>query len=411
MHRRNIIRRVQESLTDTPVILLNGGRQTGKSTLAQQLIEDEPETRRYLTMDDATVLAAAESDADGFVRGLDGPVVLDEVQRVPALFRAIKAAVDPDRTPGRFLLTGSADVLLLPTVSESLAGRIEILTLWPFSQGELESHIDRFAEAVFADKLPAGQSVDRKVSTWDRIVRGGFPEAVERASRRRRSAWYQAYVTTVLQRDVRDISNITGLTALPKLLRLLATRAGQLLNLSEISRSSGLPYATLNRYMNLLETTFLIQTLPAWSTNVGKRLVKSPKLLFSDTGLAAHLVGFTGVDTSVGHPLAGPMLENFVAMELTRQLTWADDDYSLYHFRTHTGQEVDLVLEDPSGRIVGIEVKASATVSPGDFKGLRALSETAGTRMHRGVLLYLGDEVISFGEDVVAVPVEAVWGW
>lgn len=409
MLQRTIRHRILEALSDTPVVLLNGARQTGKSTLAQSLAADRTGGVRYLTLDDAGVLSAAEADPDGFLSGLEAPVVIDEIQRVPDLLRAIKVRVDRNRVPGQFLLTGSADVLMLPNVSESLAGRMEIITLWPFSQGEIEGREEHFPDSLFADSLPStGLEED---DLWQRVLAGGYPEVLARAGERRRSAWFQSYITTILQRDVRDIANIADLAALPRLLQLLAARAGQLTNLAEVSRTSGLPYATLNRYMTLLETTFLIQTLPAWSANISKRLVKSPKLLLADTGLACRLVDIRKTESIAAHPLAGPMLENFVAMEIRKQLTWADGDYSAFHFRTHTGQKVDIVLEDAGGRLVGIEVKTAASVRSSDFNGLRTLRDAAEGRMHRGVVLYAGREVVPFERDLFAVPVGALWRW
>ena len=409
MLRRNIITRVEEALADTPVVLLNGARQTGKSTIARVITEDGNRRFRYLTLDDAAVLSAAEADPDGFLSGLEAPVVIDEIQRVPDLLRAIKIRVDRNRAPGQFLLTGSADVLMLPNVSESLAGRMEIITLWPFSQGEIEGHEERFPDSLFADTLP--NTGFQEYDLWQRVLAGGYPEVLARTGERRRSAWFQSYITTILQRDVRDIANISDLAALPRLLQLLAARAGQLTNMAEVSRTSGLPYATLNRYMTLLETTFLVQTLPAWSANISKRLVKSPKLLLADSGLACRLVDLRKADAIATHPLAGPMLENFVAMEIRKQLTWADGDFSAFHFRTHTGQEVDIVLEDAGGRLAGIEVKTTASVRSSDFNGLRTLREAAGGRMHRGVVLYAGEEVVPFESDLFAVPVAALWRW
>ncbi len=412
MIARNLTADVLAALSDSPVVLLNGARQAGKSTLARGLAEGA-HPARYLTLDDATVLAAARADPDGFVQALEGAVVLDEVQRAPELFRAIKAEVDRDRRPGRFLLTGSADALLLPNLSESLVGRMEILTLWPFSQGELDGRQEGFVDALFADELPA-LGVDEptgQVGLWERVLRGGYPEVVGRAEAKRRRAWFNAYVTTLLQRDVRDLANIEGLTAMPRLLSLLAARASATLNYAEVSRSSGLPQTTLKRYMTLLETTFLIKTLPAWHGNLGKRLVKAPKLLLTDTGLAAHLVGLGEVPPQAGQALPGALLENFVAMEVAKQIAWSAHQPSLFHFRTQTGQEIDLVLEEAAGRLVGLEVKAGTSLSRRDFKGLETLAEARPEAFRRGVVLYGGAEVVGFAPRLHAVPLRALWTW
>ncbi|MFQ5780522.1 MAG: ATP-binding protein, partial [Nitrospiria bacterium] len=288
MYARNIESELYEALADTPVVLLNGARQTGKSTLVTRLAEKLDAS--YVTLDDATTLAAATSDPVGFLKGMGQCVAVDEAQKAPALFPAIKILVDADRRPGRFLLTGSADVQMLPKVSESLAGRMEIKTLWPLSQGELLGCKECFMDGLFRVTMPdlvEGDSNDLAA----RVAKGGYPEAVQRAEGKRRDAWYAAYITAILQRDIRDLANIEGLTEMPRLLALLATRLGGLLNMSELSRASVIPHTTLKRYLALLEASFLMKPLPAWHTHLGKRLVKSPKIHLVDTGLAAHLTG------------------------------------------------------------------------------------------------------------------------
>jgi predicted AAA+ superfamily ATPase len=410
MIRRNLAAALLEALSDSPVVLLNGARQTGKSTLAQAL-GGEGHPARYLTLDDATLLSAARSSPEAFVGGLGGPTVIDEVQRAPELFIALKAAVDRDRGPGKYLLTGSADVLVLPSLSESLAGRMEILTLWPLSQGEIEGVRDGFVDAVFGDAPlpPLTGSPLTRAELLDRVVAGGYPEAVARGAPRRRRAWFGSYVTTILQRDVRDIANIAGLAELPRLLALLATRAAALLNFSELSRESGIPQSTLKRYMALLEATFLIQPLPAWSGNLGKRLTRSPKLNLCDTGLMASLLGIVDAEGAAESTLLGNLLENFVVMELRKQIGWSAVQPRMYHLRTDTGQEVDVVLEDGAGHLVGVEVKASGSVGPRDFRHLAALAELAGKRFRRGLVLYTGTEAVSFGPKLHALPVSALW--
>ncbi|MGA2232606.1 MAG: ATP-binding protein [Tepidisphaeraceae bacterium] len=407
--RRHIARAILASLKDSPVVFIQGARQTGKSTLAQSL-SALGHSSRYLTLDDAATLAAAQSDPQGFVAGLEGPVILDEVQRAPGLALAIKASVDENRTPGRFLLTGSANVLLLPRLSESLAGRIEIHTLWPLSQGELAGSRENFIDAVFQDRF-APEKV--KGEGWPklaaRLVRGGYPEMLRRIDAPRRRAWFGSYITTLLQRDVRDIANVRDLSDLPRLLTLMASRAGGLLDYADLSRGLSMPQSTLKRYTGLLEATFLVQTLPAWFANIGKRLVKSPKLLVNDAGLLVHLLGADIERLKADPTLGGAVLENFVAMELLKERGWSDLQPGLFHFRTHNGEEVDLVLEDPAGRIVGIEVKATATLNAGHFKGLKALAETAGDRMVRGIVLYGGNTAVNFAKNLLALPMPNLW--
>jgi uncharacterized protein len=412
MYKRFLRPKLLAALADTPLVFLNGARQTGKSTLVRDLAEGE-RPARYLTFDDATVLSAARHDPAGFVAGLEGPVIIDEVQHVPDIFPALKLAVDRDRRPGRFLLTGSANILLLPRVSESLAGRMEILTLWPLSQGEIEgveeNLIDRLFSTQFAlPRIPLKDAGTRD-DILDRVARGGYPEARGRKTEERRRDWFGAYITTILQRDVREMANIEGLTDLPRVLTLLATRASSLHNLADISRSIDIPQSTLRRYLTLLETTFLLSPLPAWSSNLGKRLVKAPKLALSDTGLLTYLLGADRERLEEDSSVLGRALENFVVMELRKQSSWSKTKPQLFHFRTQSGQEVDVVMEDAGGRLVGVEVKASATVASGDFKGLHALRERTGNRLTRGVVLYTGAEAVSFGSDLFALPLASLW--
>lgn len=409
MFPRHLTGPLLQALADTPVVFLHGARQTGKSTLVQALATGG-HPARYLTLDDAGVLAAARHDPGSFIGGIPDAVILDEVQRAPDLFLAIKAQVDHDRRPGRFLLTGSANVLLLPDLAESLAGRMEVLTLWPLSQGEIDGTREGFLDAVFAETLPSLKGTgESRADIVQRVLRGGYPEVLTRKSEERRSAWFASYITTILQRDVRDLANIEGLAVLPRLLSLLATRATGLLNYSEVSRSLAMPVSTLKRYLALIETTFLVQTLPAWSSNLGARLVKSPKLLLADTGLAAHLLGVEEERFATDLGLIGPLLENFVAMEIRKQSAWSKVRPQLFHYRTQTGQEVDLLLEDRKGRVVGLEVKSGATVEARDFKGLRHLAQVLGQRFHRGLVLYLGREPVAFGDRLAALPVSALW--
>lgn len=409
MFARHIDPLLTEALADTPVVLLNGARQTGKSTLVQALAAREG--RRYLTLDDRVVLAAAKSDPAGFIAGLSGPVVMDEVQRAPELFLDIKAAVDRERTPGRFLLTGSANVLLLPTLADSLSGRMEILSLWPLSCAEIAG------EAGFnrADWLFDGDLSALAIAPCERetlvgtILQGGYPEAVARSTARRRAAWIDGYLQTILQRDVRDLANLEQLTELPNLLQLLATRSATLLNFAELSRASGISQTTLKRYFSLLETLFLIVRVPAWARNPGKRLVKAPKVFLPDCGLLAWLRDFSS-DKLLGlQGLPGSLVETFVAGELLKHLAFSARGLSLYHYRTQTDVEVDFVLEDRLGQLTGIEVKASASVDGTDFKGLRHLQETEAQTFRRGIVLYAGREVIGFSDKLFAVPLSLWW--
>lgn len=408
MFTRHLTPALLSALSDSPVVFLNGPRQSGKSTLVQSLAAGAHRAR-YMTLDDLTVLSAARGDPQGFLAGLDGPVILDEVQRAPELFLALKAEVDRDRRPGRFLLTGSASVTVLPQLSDALVGRMEILTLWPLSQGEVEGVNEGFIDALFEPDLsPPAFKPSSRAELWKRVVRGGYPEPFSREQPERRRAWVDSYIATIIQRDVKDLANIEGLTQLPRLLGLLAARSAGLTNYAELSRTMGLPQTTLKRYLALLEATFLSHPVPPWSGNLGKRLVKAPKLFLNDAGLAAALLAIDAERLAVDGALAGPLLETFVMTELAKQSSWSRTRPRLHHFRTQAGAEVDFVLEDARGRCVGIEVKAGG-VGTGDFKGLRALAEMLGDRFVRGVVLSTSPETTPFARNLHAFPVDALW--
>ena len=410
MHPRHIAPLLAESLSDTPVVVINGARQSGKSTLAQGVSADKATSRRYLTLDDAVVLNAAKSDPAGFIQGLQGPVTLDEVQRVPELFLPIKAAVDRDRQPGRFLLTGSADVMLLPGIADSLAGRMEVLTLWPLSSAEVagSATLNR-ADALFSDDLfglnlpPCDK--DALMAQW---LGGGFPDALARSNAPRRAAWFDAYVQAILQRDLRDLANIEQLTEIPNLLHLLATRSATLLNFAELSRTAGMAQTSLKRYFALLEMLFLVVRLPSWQRNPSKRWVKAPKVFLPDSGLLCHLMATTAERIN-GHPnLLGAVVETWVLSELLKHVAFTQEGLTLWHYRTQTHIEVDFILENRAGHICGIEVKASTTVDSKDFKGLSHLQETEPAIFQRGIVLYAGRELVPFGDKLWAVPL-SVW--
>jgi predicted AAA+ superfamily ATPase len=400
-----------EALADTPAVLVNGARQTGKSTLVQSA-EVAGQGRRYLTFDDPGILAAARRDPNGFVAGLNAPVTLDEVQHVPELFSVIKAAIDRNRQAGRFLLTGSANVMLLPKLSESLAGRMEVLTLWPFSQGEIRGVKENFVDTLFSGKS-LGWSGKSPVMSWEEllacIVDGGYPPALARKSAARRDAWFQSYVSTVLQRDIRDLANIADTTAVPRLLSVVAARTGGLLNFADLSRTMALPQTTLKRYFALLEATFLVQLLCPWARNLGQRAIQTPKVYLNDTGLLTHLLGAT-VDRLKGEGnVAGSVLENFVLMELRKQSAWSVTRPELFYWRTVSGREVDVVLEDRTGKVVGVEVKAAATLGGNDVGGLQALASAVGRNWVRGVVLYTGAETIPFSANLHGIPIRRLW--
>ena len=406
MYRRNVQSAVEEALADTPAVMIVGARQTGKSTLARLVMEGR-RAAEYVTFDDGGMLDVAQSDPAGFLAARPSPLILDEIQKVPSLLPAIKASIDRDRRPGRFLLTGSADVLALPRVSESLAGRMEVITLWPLSQGELLGRRDGFVEAVLGGERPAARG--DAAGVIDRLLRGGYPEVVSRPRPERRRAFFDAYVTTMVKRDVRDLADVAQPEALKRLLRLVASRTGSLVNHAELGRTLALPASTLKRYLALLETLFLVHEVPAWASNRGKRLARAPKLHVADTGLGASVAGLDASLLERERSQLGPLLESFVAAELRKQCGWGETAASLFHFRTHGGQEVDLVIEDARGRVVGVEVKASATVTAADLAGLRALAEAAGKSFVQGIVLHLGRDAAQLGPGLTALPVESLW--
>ena len=406
---RNATASVLNALEWSPVVLVEGARQTGKSVLVRELVSGV-RPAHYVTLDDSLALASALDDSQSFVESLPLPVIIDEVQRAPELFRAIKLAVDRDRQPGQFLLTGSADVLLLPNLSDSLAGRMRIITLWPLSQAEIDKTEGRFVEMMFAqDPLPAFAGEETRAGYAERIVRGGFPEPVALPAGHVRDGWMQAYITTLLERDVREIAAVTDRIALPRLLRLLAVRSGTLLNGADLSRATGIARATLDRYLALFTKVFALQLVPAWSGDVGRRLIKSPKLLITDPGVAAHLAGVDAKRLLDDPDRLGTLTETFVGAEILRCLSWQAERYELMHFRDGDGNEVDWVIEDAQGRLVGVEVKASATPNSRDFKGLRAFAATVGDRFHRGVVLHTGTTAAPMGERMWALPLDALW--
>ncbi len=409
MYKRNITPGILAALNDTPVSMIVGARQTGKTTLVQKLAaKDHP--ARYITFDDLSMRGAATRSPQGFLSGFTGPVVFDEIQMVPDLLPAIKMAVDTDRKPGRFVLTGSANVLALPRVSESLAGRMALFTLYPLSQGELKGRCESFIDAVFSDTLSPHRFSPLKLDQlWELITCGGYPEAQVRHDPIRRTPWFRDYINTILQRDIEDLAHIEGLVQLPTLLSLLASRVGSLANAAEISRALQLPQTTLKRYLSLLESVFLVWRLPPWSANLGKRLVKTSKLYFTDTGLAMHLVGAESANMIRGHSMSGFMLENFVLSELQRQAAWSAIRPRLYHLREQTGKEADVVLESADGRCVLMEIKHGDAVRPDDLKNLRWIASQMGPRFLRGILLYTGNEIIPYDRQFMAMPIQSLW--
>lgn len=410
---------VTEALTDTRVVLVNGARQSGKSTLVGVVAKGRD--AQWRNLDNAITRQAAIADPVGFVDSAE-LMVIDEIQRVPDLLLAIKEQVDGDPRPGRYLLTGSARLLGLRGLPDTLPGRTETIELWPLAQGELDGTADRFIDAVFdqggqgdlGDRGDRGDALSHESAVTrqeyaERIVRGGFPEAAARTNPRRRERFFDSYLADLVARDVSQLSDIERTTEMRALIRLLAGRSGQLLVVNAVGSEAGLPASTVHRYVALLEEVFLIKRIPAWSRNVSARAVGTPKLAFVDSGIAANLLGVDARSLlRPGGPF-GPLLEGFVLMELARQLTWARQRVELFHYRTKDKVEVDAVLENRQGHVVGIEIKASSTVAAGDFRGLRHLAERIGDDFIAGLVFYTGTQTLPFGSRLRAVPVSALW--
>ena len=407
IYPRYALPRLTEALADSPVVLIHGPRQCGKTTLAQT--QGRHSKYAYLSFDDDVVRGAAQTDPAGFMSDLPQRVILDEVQRVPALFAALKIAVDRERVPGRFILTGSANVLLVPKLADSLAGRMQILRLHPLAQCELARHAPGFLDALFAGRFKFRQSERLGGQLAQRIAAGGYPAALARPAGRRRAAWYRDYLEALVQRDVRDLARISSLDVLPRLLALAAAQTAQLFNVTALAAPFQLSRPTIGDYVTLLEQVFLLERLPPWHSNRISRLIKTPKLHLGDTGLACALLGVDATALVADRHLLGQILETFVFQELRRQASWHDEPLAFFHFRDKDGVEVDIVIERGARTLVGVEVKAAATVTAADFRGLRKLREAAGKRFVAGVVLYDGEVSVRFDEQLYAVALRALW--
>lgn len=406
LYPRWIEPRIDEALQDTPVVLLAGPRQAGKTTLVRQIAE---RGLHYLTLDDELTLLSAREDPVGMIRNLDRAVI-DEIQRAPELLLAIKKSVDEDRRPGRFLLTGSANLMALPTVADSLAGRMETLMLLPLSQSEIENRPANWIDRVFAGEILTSNPPVLGSDLVERVLRGGYPEAVARPTEKRRTAWARQYINAILQRDVRDVAEIDKLDQLPRFLRALAQTAGQMCNYSELGGQVGLDGKTVSRYISVFEQIYLLKRIDVWARNRLKRVVKTPKLQFIDSGLLSVLTNIGHKDVDLDKTGYGHILESFVFSELLKHTATSDDDYRLLYYRDADKYEVDVVIENSAGQLLGIEVKASATVKERDLRGLKKLASLAGDQFTAGVLLYDGDETMPLGSNQWAAPLSTLWG-
>ena len=407
VYPRHVEPKIIEALADTPVVMIAGPRQAGKTTLVRRLAASHG--MRYLTLDDEMTLLAATEDPVGMIRALDRAVI-DEIQRAPQLLLAIKKAIDEDRRPGRFLLTGSANIMTLPAVADSLAGRMETLTLMPLSQSEMRGGNANWLDSAFGGHLPETGVLLNGSDLVEAVVRGGYPEVVARSTLRRRMAWSRQYVDALIQRDVRDLAGVDRLDLLPRFLQALAHVSGQLCNYSLLGGQLRLDHKTSARYIGLFEQMFLLRRIEVYAANRLNRVVKTPKLQFVDSGLLATLLDFAPATADRDRSRFGNLLETFVYSELRKHAASADGDYRLLYYRDHDKYEVDLVIEDAGGRLIGVEVKAAASIKESDLRGLKRLAAAAGDRFTRGVVLYDGVEVVPLGERLCAAPISTLWG-
>ena len=398
---------VREALTDTPVVCVVGPRQSGKTTLVQHLAPD----RAFFSLDENNYYQTAALDPSGFVAALPDAVTVDEVQRVPALLPAIKRAVDQSRRPGRFLLTGSANLLLVPTVTESLAGRMEIVQLQPLTEAEKERKNGRFLAALLQGALKPSirpETTTAGPALAERLVAGGYPEPLTRSPVRARQ-WHRQYLRGIIERDVREVARVRDARELARMLELLALRSAQLFNASNLANDLGVHRETVEHYVTVLERLFLVRRLPAWHRNTAKRLIRSPKVHLLDSGLAATLADLTVADWLDNRDRMGNLLESFVVQQLSAQAAWTDPDLRFWHYRDKDRMEVDVVIT--RGRKTwGIEVKAAASVTSKDGRGLARLADQCGKDFERGILFYAGRDIFPLTDKrMLAVPLNELW--
>lgn len=398
---------IVEALDYSRVVLVLGARQVGKSTLTKQIAtSDRPAT--IVTLDNQGTRQAAHADPHGFIAGMRGPVLIDEVQRVPDLLYAIKEAVDEDPVPGRFLLTGSANILTAPKISESLAGRVRRIGLWPLSQSEIHRSDRNFVDCLFAGEPPqvSGAPVGRDAFV-EVVARGGYP-AVRTLDERQQRHWYRDYVQGIVERDLRDIASAQKLSEMPRLIRLLAAHSAKLLDYRRLASDLQLSDKTVSAYIELLRTIFLVHVVPAWRPGLRSRELQAPKLYLTDTGLLAQQLGADRRRIAEDDQLTGYALETFCGMEILKHQSWAREDSTLRHYRV-SNDEIDIVLESQSGDLAAIEVKARASIRAQDWRVIKKLRDRRSDRFKAGVLLYTGSQTIPLGDRIWAVPISGLW--
>ncbi len=397
-----------EALEDTPIVVIHGARQCGKTTLAKKV--GQLHGYSYFTFDDEDTRQYASDDPRGFVDDLPSHAIVDEVQYVPKLYRAIKVSVDENRLPGRFILTGSTNLLYVQGFADAFVGRMQTVHLYPLSQQEIaQNGFPNFLDNLFNGTLKTGRYERLKDNLSERIVSGGYPEVVTRLSHRTHLRWYQSYVESLIQKDIVNLSNIRSSEVFPQILAAAASLSSQLMNVSFIANKLKMNHHTVRNYLTLLERQFLIERLPAWHNNQFKRLIKTPKIHIGDTGIASSLLRTNAQSLRKNRSLYGQLVESFVLQELKRQASCSYEPYEFYHLRDQDGLEVDIIIELGAFELVGIEVKSGASINRSDFRGLRKLKDSHEDRFKCGVLFYDGEFCRKYDDRIYSAPIRMLW--
>ncbi len=405
---RHLTPLIHESVENSPVTLIHGPRQSGKTTLVKNF--GEIYGYSYHTFDDQETRLIAKKDPKGFISDCSPLTIIDEIQRVPELFLTLKQSVDINRKPGRFIVTGSANLILIPELADALVGRMELLRLHPLSQQELEqTKYTPFLEKLFKGEFKLEKCQRLGSNLRDRIVGGGYAPALARPANHIRSNWYHNYLDSIILRDVLNLSKIQSVEILPLLLTAVVNLTAQLFNVSALSQKLQMNRNTLSDYLTLIQHQFLIERLPPWHTNRMKRLIKTPKIHFGDTGLACSLIGANASGLQSNPNLLGQLVESFVFQELRRQASASVERYQFYHFRDRDGIEVDMIIERGAFELVGIEVKSGATIFDSDFKGLRKIKSAHPDKFKFGAVLYDGETCASYGDNMFIIPIRKLW--
>ena len=407
MYKRYVSSKISIALEDTPAVIVVGPRQSGKTTLIREFVNDD---WSYVTLDDVNQLQFAKADPVGFIRNFTSRhVVIDEIQRVPELMLPLKQSIDENRQPGRFLLSGSANAMVLPRVADSLAGRLEVINLFPLSECEIQNKTSTFLTKLLNSEVPQSKDIRIRDELLEKVCKGGFPEALERTDSNRRMAWFQQYITSIIQKDLSELADIEHLNVMAKLVHIFSNQIGQLLDYTSVAKSLELPRQTVKRYLELLKQLFIFQELPAWHSNQNKRLIKTPKIHIVDSGLLCGLNRITNEKLKTDRQQFGRILENYIFCELQKMASWLDEPLYFYHYRDKDKVEVDVVIETVTGDVIGIEIKAGATIGKADFQGLMRLEKAAGDKFKMGVVLYDGDHSNQFTEKIYSVPLGSMW--